>query len=81
MRLIPLAIGAITLFYLGLQSLQFQASRTSTLINTTGTVGEAYNVSTGVLGHATTTLGVAVPNFFLLAIVIFAGVLLLLVKQ
>ncbi len=76
MRLIPLAIGAMSMLFLGLVSLQMQLDRTGGQITISGNTGEAYNMSQAILSEGATTLGVSVPGFFLVAIIAFVGVLM-----
>jgi hypothetical protein len=76
MRLIPLAIGAMSMLFLGLVSLQMQLDRTGGQITISGNTGDAYNMSQAILSEGATTLGVSVPGFFLVAIIVFAGVLM-----
>lgn len=76
MRLIPLAIGAMSMLFFGLVSLQMQLDRTGGEITISGNTGDAYNMSQAILSDGGTTLGVSMPGFFLVAIIVFAGVLM-----
>lgn len=76
MRLVTLAIGSITVLFLGIVSLQMQLERTGDQITVSGNTGDAYNMSQNILADGLTTLGVSLPGFFLAAIIVFVGVLM-----
>lgn len=76
MRLIVLAVGALTFLSLGLVSLDFQVQKTSSEVTMSGNAGIAFNTTEAVLGDVTTTLGVNTPGMFLAALVAFLAVIL-----
>jgi len=78
-RLIPLGIGALALFMLGITSLQLQVSRSEAFINFSAQperVNNTFNMSKAVLSDLTLALGIGLPHIFGAAAIVLVVVLI-----
>lgn len=83
-RVLPLIIGALSILFAGLVSLQMQVDQTGANVNFSASperVNDSWNMSRGVLADVTTTFGIGLPGLFAAVVLAFVGVMLVVVLR